>query len=106
MSFVSLCVCACFCHCFCVFLCVCLFVSVCFSVGFCLFLCVSVCLWLPCVKQEQMHFAKPLYLPLQIFALFKTVLVFGLLGKNPNENQRAIAAAGRVCVCLFLCVFL
>ena len=98
------------------FLCVFVCVFVCFCVFFCRFLFVSVCF---CVFVASLcktrtnafcssftqGFAKPLYLPLQIFALFKTVLVFGLLGKNPIENQTVIAAAG-VCVCLFLCVFL
>jgi len=44
---------------------------------------------------------------LQIFALFKTVLVFGLLGKNPSENETAVAIPGRLTVLTtarFVCV--
>ena len=54
----------CFCVCvlvffLCVFVCVCGFV--CFCVFFCRFLFVSVCLWLPCVKQDQTNFVLHLH---------------------------------------------
>ena len=51
--------------------------------------------------------AKPLYLPLQIFRSFKTIHCFGLLGKNPNENETAPATSGRLTaltVARFVCV--
>ena len=54
--------------------------------------------------------AKPFVLPLQIFALPKTRHFFGLLGKNPSENETAIAIGGRLArmllhgLCVFLCI--
>ena len=54
--------------------------------------------------------AKPFVLPLQIFALPKTIHFFGLLWKNPNEMKTAIVIGGRLAMmllhalCLFLCI--
>ena len=52
--------------------------------------------------------AKPLYLPLQIFALPKTIHFFELLWKNPNEMKTVFAIGGRLAINLLhaLCVFL
>ena len=54
--------------------------------------------------------AKPLYLPLQIFALPKTIHFFELLWKNPNEMKTVFAIGGRLAInllhalCVFLCI--
>ena len=56
----------------------------------------------------KLRSAKPLFLPLQIFAKPKTNDEFWLLAKNPNENETAIAIGGRAAQMLLhaLCVFL
>ena len=57
---------------------------------------------------KKLKVPKPFVLPLQIFRSFKTVLFFGLLGKTPTENERALAIGGRLATMLLhaLCVFL
>ena len=54
--------------------------------------------------------AKPFVLPLQMFALPKTIHFFGLLWEKKSENETAFAIGGRLAaesvhaLCVFLCI--
>ena len=61
------------------------------------------------MNTKKLKSRQTLCFTVSIFSLFKTILVFRLLAKNPNENESATAIGGRLAMvrlhalCVFLC---